>query len=269
MKKAVLLGVGMAALSTVATHAGTMGAATTGSAYPAGFVIGGDVGYGYLSSLEVKPVPPRAPATGASSTTIGSLVWDVHGGYDLPILEQLLIGFEIGYKSLGKASFSSYETYPANYSGGTSDAQTLNHTVTLSQKAVDFLLTSRVYVLNGLNVFGKAGPAYVRSASNTHYNLNYPSGTSGTESNQSLSLNPVIWRLRPELAIGVGYSFKNNLDVHLMYTYINGSDFNEASSTLAKNTAIPTHALNSFPTDVFSGIAAYNAVSVGLSYYFG
>lgn len=274
MKKAVLLGFGMAALSTVAAHAGTMGAATTGAAYPAGFVIGGDVGYGYLSYAEAAALIPPSPATGAFSLNNGAFIWGVHGGYDISILDRLLMGFEVGYKDLGKSSSSFSVSYPGSYFDLTNDPVNQQSSITLHQQAVDFLFTSRVYVLNGLNIFGKAGPAYVRSKANDHDSVSYPAGVITTklkEVSQSINVSPTIWRLRPELAIGVGYSFKNNLDVHLMYTYINGSDFNEAAGILSTGSlAAPvSNGVSAIRTNSFSGVAAYNAVSIGLSYYFG
>ena len=270
MKKAVLLGFGVAALSAVATHAGTMGAATTGGAYPAGFVIGGDVGYGYLSFAEVASIIPPSPASGAFSLNNGAFIWGVHGGYDISILDRLLMGFEVGYKDLGQSSLAFSISYPKNYFD-TNDPVNQNSSITLDQQAIDILVTTRVYVLNGLNIFGKAGPAYVRSKSNDQSVVNYPAGTGANinEVSQSINVSPVIWRLRPELAIGVGYSFKNNLDVHLMYTYINGADFNEAAGPLSQLTSTVNSNVSTIRTNTFSGVAAYNAVSVGLSYYFG
>ena len=274
MKKGVLLGFGLAAISTVSTYAGTMGAASTGSTYPAGFVIGGDVGYGYLSFSEWATSAPPAPASGTASLANGAFIWGLHGGYDIPVIERFLLGFEVGYKNLGRSSSTSSATYPKNYLGESNDLSLQNSSLKLSQQAIDILLTTRLYVLNGLNVFGKAGPAYVRSESNTHLSVNYPDGTNngnGTKSevNQSLAVNPVIWRLRPELAIGVGYSFKNNLDIHLMYTYINGSDFNEVASAITNGNTGNNNNVGSIIGNTFSGVAAYNAVTIGLSYYFG
>lgn len=127
----------------------------------------------------------------------------MHGGYDVPVLERVLAGLEIGYKDLGQSSYTNDSRFPANYLGSDGNAEVINNSITFTQQAIDFLVTSRVYILNGLNIFGKAGAAYVRSKSNIQYSQQFSPFADPTkdEVNQSISANPVIWRIRPEFAL--------------------------------------------------------------------
>ena len=102
VKHRVLLGLGISALCIVSADAGTMAATRT---YPAGFVIGGDVGYGYLNTQErdlADSLGPFAIASGNVLTQhheLGHFIGGAHAGYDFPVLERLLAGFEMGYKN--------------------------------------------------------------------------------------------------------------------------------------------------------------------------
>ncbi len=271
MKRAVGLGFGVAMLGHLAVHAGTIGAEATQGIYPSGIVIGGDVGYGYLSSFEAQDIsPPSSLAKASSTTQVGHSIWGLHAGYDVSLLDRFLMGFEVGYKDLGQALYSRSASASIGY-GGNTNGEVYSFNFNLTQEAVDFLVTSRIYVLNGLNIFGKVGPAYVRSKSNTqYYQLFGPGIATNQQFNQSIAVSPVIWRIRPELAIGVGYSFTNNIDVHVMYNYIDGSDLNVvASSVLVNNSNSDIGNLSTGIANNYVGIACYNAVSVGISYYFG
>jgi opacity protein-like surface antigen len=33
-----------------------------------------------------------------------------------------------------------------------------------------------------------------------------------------------LWRIEPELSIGLGYMFSNHIDIHAAYTYIGGAN---------------------------------------------
>lgn len=262
MKNAFLMGLSMAAVAAaVPVHAGSMGPVSTGSEYPSGFVIGGDIGYGYLSTQEGYLVPPKiyVNETILNTKSIGHFVWGAHAGYDAPILERFLAGVEVGYKDLGKSHYSTY--FHDAVSRGFYEPNIVQNSIQVSQQAIDFLITSRLYLSKGLNVFGKAGAAYVRSKSTDQYSLTFdttpvdPRDVAGQYSERS-----VIWRIRPELDVGVGYSFSKNLDLHVMYTYINGTDGN----TDGWRKFYPIVDKGTDP-----GTFSFNGLTAGLSYYFG
>lgn len=258
--------VGFAALGSVSVHAGTMGSVSS-STYPSGFLIGGDIGYGYLSTQEsnlapqqLNSSPPTPGIIDIQSHHLGKFIWGAHAGYDIPILEKFLAGFEVGYKSLGNSTYSQSEHYLAQvlYFNPVS----INQTVKVTQQAIDFLVTSRFYVQNGLNIFGKAGAAYVRSNIANYFSQQFDtkSDFAPTEFDSALSSSRTVWRIRPELDIGVGYSFKNNLEFHVMYTYINGTDGNTNGNNGFYSSNEPATSQGTF---------TYNALTAGLSYYFG
>jgi len=251
MKNNILASIGLAALTTVTAYAGTMGAQAT---YPMGFSVGGDIGYGYLSTQEtyLKALNEvGSPDILTQHKGIGRFIWGAHAGYDTPVLERLLLGVEVGYKDMGRSSYSSY-----NYSPASVNKDLLSTTVRVEQQAVDFLLSSRLYVLNGLNLFGKAGAAYVRSNTSSNYSETF---TTVGPFTTFISEDPTTWRIRPEFDLGVGYSFTHNLDLHVMYTYINGTDGD--TNGLSR--------FYSFGQNSTVGTFGYNALSAGLSYYFG
>lgn len=266
--KCIMGFVGFAALGSGYVHAGTMGSVQI-STYPSGFLIGGELGYGYLSTQESNLAPQQfnlsPPIPGIidiQSHHLGKFIWGAHAGYDIPILEKFLAGFEIGYKSLGKSTYSASEHYLGLdlYFNPVS----INQTVTVTQQAIDLLVTSRLYVLNGLNIFGKAGAAYVRSNTANYINRKFDTISAGQENADEFDLafssSLTVWRIRPEIDIGVGYSFKNNLDFHVMYTYINGTDGNTNGGGRFYSANSPGQ-----PQCTFT----YNALTAGFSYYFG
>lgn len=254
-------------------HAGTMGAAAT---YPMGFLIGGDIGYGYLSTQESTLSEP-APYVSSFVTTgtdsgqlvqsrkLGSLVGGGYLGYELPLLERMFVGGEVGYKYMGRSSYSTQTftnwTDQSIFNVTTSGASLLRQSVTVTQQAVDFLLTGKIYVWDKVNIFGKAGAAYVFSQTKQQFSSDFTASFNRVNLQDDIFLNPnpTIWRIKPELQIGAGYLFTDHLDAHLNYTYIGGTDGNT-------NGAAGFYA-NQFVANN-PGVFQYNALTAGLSYHF-
>jgi len=185
-----------------------------------GFSVGIDGGYGYLSSPE-EPYPNNYTNENdvySSDTEIGDYVWGLHIGYDFKISPNTLFGFELGYKDLGRSLNNfSYKAQGHDYYWSMFSRE--NH-----QNAIDFLLTAHYFIYKGLNIFGKAGAAYVRS----HVNQNVSSDTIIFVPLNAIPLDALtgdnsIWRLEPEMSIGVGYTFSNHFDIHTAYTHIGGA----------------------------------------------
>lgn len=242
----ILTGAAICAASTVAFASNDNFNSTTSYAKP-GFSVGIDGGYGYLSSPEASypngyngemsgfPMPLQIYYHYTDNAEIGDFVWGAHIGYDFKIKPDLLVGFELGYKDLGHSSYGyNFEDLSHglpgvknNLAAGDDDDTTLlNASRNYNQNAVDLLLTTHYYIFKGLNIFGKAGLAYVRS--------NVVQSVSSDEPDIIAFINPIpleaesgdntIWRFEPEVSFGVGYTFNQHFDIHAAYTYIGGAN---------------------------------------------
>lgn len=233
--------------------------------YPSGLAIGGSLGNGYLSTHESNNINDNLPANiNAAMPSIyknfnnGHFIWDAYGAYDVLFTERLMMGVAIGYKSLGQSVGAASSNSPANTLNPS--GSTTSYTYLDKQQAIDFLITSRLYIsekCKGLNLFAKAGAAYVKASDSVLFNGSVLTLATVVKKTATSSLS--IWRIEPEFDLGVGYSLTRHIDVHIMYTYIGGTDGNtstSASSTTGDN--IP-----------WQGVFAYNAVSAGASYSFG
>ncbi len=245
--KLILSLTALAVTSTI--YAGTMADVQMGP--QGGWVIGGDIGYGYLSTQEAEILSPTAntiPVTTEiqdQNHKIGDLVGGGYVGYNFPLLARVLMGVEVGYKYQGQSRYKSnaVETSFGNF---------LRNHISVTQQAVDALVTSKIYLWRGLNLIGKGGAAYVgsRTKDASQFNL----GITG-----SLTTKATIWRIRPEFDLGFGYTFNNKIDLNLIYTHIGGTDANTVGSFRYYNSG----------PDKLPGVFEYNALTVGLSYTFG
>ena len=270
----VVLGIGI--FCSFQTNAGSMGDVAT-TQHVGGFVVGGNLGYGYLSSHEANNINDITTGAALSSKKPslaknyrnGHFIWGAHGGYDFALNNMFLVGVESGYKSLGQSSgWSKSYTYQ---SASNIPSQSTNYTTTITsysyinkQLAVDFLITGHVYVYDrfpGLNLIGKAGAAYVRAHDSINFtsSFNTPISTN-ISSPYALSdyQSPVIWRIEPEVNLGVGYSFPHGVDVNVLYTYIGGTDGNTSTNGSATNYNTPLQA-----------VFAFNSLSAEINYRFG
>jgi hypothetical protein len=208
------------------------------TSHPHGFVLGIDGGYGTIATDNVIDYTlsdryldiTRVPNYEQSHT--GKFVWGTHLGYDFVLTQRFLLGIELGYKNLGLSSY----TLLAN-----SDNAVLG-TYTAEQHAIDLLLTGRYYIWNELNVLVKAGPAFVASPTHRRCPNLYMAALGGCSSIDS--------DIKPEVAVGFGYSFLKHIDLHAIYTYMPATDNND---DLTNNPS----AFN------------YNGYTLGLSYHFG
>lgn len=240
---------GLAALTiTSSLYAGTMGEVQTGPR--GGWVIGADIGYGYLNTQEEEIASPTAytipPTTEIQDQThkIGDLVGGGYLGYNFPVSDRLLAGLEFGYKYQGRSKYHSHLV-------DTSTGSFINNEIKINQQAVDALLTGKYFVWGGLNLIAKAGAAYVHSRTKQDNSFNI--GTSGF-----LCTNAAIWRIKPEVDLGFGYRF-DKVDLNLTYTHIGGVDTNVTGLFRFYNSG----------PDRTPAVFEYNALTVGLSYTFG
>ncbi|KPJ67377.1 MAG: hypothetical protein AMJ43_03700 [Coxiella sp. DG_40] len=180
-----------------------------------GWVVGANVGWGYLDAPEDNlafgdndyyHIPDLTHLS--QSHDIGDIVWGVHGGRTFSITYNMLLGFDVGYKDLGRSKYKSTGKWNGSY------ISPFYLSRKVDQQAIDILLTCNYFVWQGLNLFAKAGMAYVGSTTKQTFDIMY----------ESLPYNAKksIWELRPELIFGMGYMFNNHIDVHLLYDYIYG-----------------------------------------------
>lgn len=256
----ILMGTIICAASTVAFASGDSYNRSTGSFIKDGWSIGIDGGYGYLSSPEAFYPNDFSVATDGTvdtytaSAEVGDWVWGVHIARDFRISTNMLLGLELGYKDLGDANNHINHERTTNRDNIIHEYnETLNRDY--SQNAVDFLLTAHYYLWQGLNIFGKAGVAYVQSDTNQFYDNTFPIEDGGPII-EPLNGDNDIWRLEPEFSLGVGYMFKCNIDIHAAYTYIGGAN--------DQPIATPENAMFLPKAKVYST----NMVMAGISYTF-
>lgn len=236
--------------ASITSHAGTMGGQTN-PAHSGGWVLGADIGYGYLNTQEediLAPAPITIPAsteTQEQSHSIGSLVGGGYLGYNFEVLSSLLMGTEVGYKYLGQSRYRSFVRDVISNSF-------FNNDIKINQQTIDLLLTGRFYVWQELSFIGKVGAAYVRSETNSKSNFNLPPFVGG------LPTDAVIWRIKPEFSVGVGYPVANNTNLNLTYTHIGGVDSN-VTGLFRYYSATP---------DRLPAVFEYNGITLGLSYTF-
>lgn len=245
------------AVYSVSSYAGMMGEESL--IYPAGFVIGGDVGYGYLSTQESNLIPPMNQLSQNNqfqSHQIGSVIGGGHVGYDYLLWNRTVAGFELGYKYLGKSSFASNASVLAS---PFSTSSTEHIVANVNQQAIDLLVTGRLYVWNGLSIETKAGGAFVNSASHNTWTLT----NSSTGVLQGLwNFNPSVWRLEPEFAIGGGWLVGHGVSLVGMYTHIFGNSFAANPSMNGANANA-----NNTPGYGFAGAYPVDTLSVGFTYH--
>lgn len=234
---------------SLTSYAGTMGAHAT---HNAGWTIGADIGYGYLSTQEedlLSPVSITVPATPeiqSQSHHLGDLIGSGYLGYNFSVLESLLMGVEVGYKYLGQSRYKSYAQDTISNSFFDND-------IKVTQQAVDFLLASRFYVSRDFSFIGKAGAAYVYSDTKSSSNFNLAPFVGGLPTDVS------IWRIKPEFSLGVGYALSSSVDLNLTYTHIGGVDTNVTG----------LFRYYSITPDKLPAVFEYNGLALGLSYRFG
>lgn len=182
-----------------------------------GWIAGADVGWGYLDTPEdnlafgdndYTHIPTLIHLS--QNHDIGNIIWGIHGGRTFDITPNMLLGFEAGYKDLGKSKYKSTGKWFGWYIPPFYLSREVN------QQAIDALLTCNYFVWQGLNLFAKAGMAYVGSTTRQTFYIK------DEENLLPYNAKKSIWKLRPEVIFGMGYMFNNHMDIHILYDYING-----------------------------------------------
>lgn len=234
---------GITTLFCTSIYAGTMGDGLAQSKW----IVGGSIGYGYLSTQEENILTEIAdnsiPQALDQSHDLGNMIGGLYVGYSVPALSHFLAGLEIGYKYLGQSKYNS------SYADILSSIYLVNN-AKVNQQAVDFLLTAKLPIVNRISFVGKAGAAYVRSQTETSSDTNFFSDPS------SFSSNTTIWRIKPEINIGMDYAINDTIDLNLMYNWIGGIDSNSNGYL---------RFYNAF-ADILPAVFEYNAITLGISY---
>jgi hypothetical protein len=238
-----------------------------------GFIVGIDGGYGYLSTPEaiypnnynnyiykitpvVEAVMTDSMSTAykyTSDTDTGGFAWGAHIGYDFVTKPNMLVGFELGYKDLGKSMVKmAYKSYNVD-----SDSYYYQGSRKYTQNAVDALLTTNYFIYKGLNIFGKAGAAYVRSDIDQHATSDFDSSSPNGIPLSALEGDNSIWRIEPEISLGVGYLFDHNLDLHAAYTYVGGANDQSIEDRSSSASNLPK-----------ARVYSTNMLMIGISYTF-
>jgi opacity protein-like surface antigen len=255
-------------------------------AHPAGWIIGLDGGYSEINSMDSDLLPNFRPhALSAFDDHIvytpnynqdhdmGDFMWGLHLGRDFNVTDNFLMGVEVGYKDFGKNTYDENFNptldaviHDRNRIPETDSRYGLNQgwSVDIKQQAIDFLLTGKYYMWEGLNANAKAGLAYVKSKTNSNFSA---SVYQDDHLNQTLYTNKGIsnnweeseWRLEPEFALGLGYSFTPNIDATIWYDYIHGTDGNEQNNVSGENFGIQNESAHSY---------SINSVLLSLGYKF-
>lgn len=250
--------------SSVAYADGNLDSQTTSYA-KGGFSIGIDGGWGNLAGPEqmyptsyygdgiilepFQAIPAHIKYT--NDTDVGDWVYGAHIGYDFVVNSKTLLGFELGYKNLGKTSnLLTLDLEDMRYPLHVLDADAYKDT---NQYAIDFLLTGHYFIWQGLNIFGKAGVALVNTDTDQQISvLRWSETGEFTHDVELPATSGSEFRLQPEGSIGIGYMFLCGADIHVSYDYIMGSNGNNGL------------------TDILSQNKPYTSSSVlaGVSYTF-
>jgi len=254
-----------------------------------GFEIGIEGGVGYLGTLDHTLFNVPGYYEDEFSVNIydiynerydvGAFVWGAHIGYNLEVFPSAVLGFEVGYKDLGESSYDS--NYQHHYASN-SRIDNVNISIHrgIEQQAVDLLLTGRYFLWQKLNILGKAGVAYVRSETDQQaLSTEITQLRIGPVWHEYVETNPynydnTIWRLRPEIALGVSYIFNQHFDVHVVWNHIFAfdSDQDTNSDPTASTTVNPSEPIGSVSPTIPQYPSAYiyssNSVMLGISWIF-
>lgn len=161
------------------------------------------------------------PADDFSNDTIGAAL---RLGYLMPFANAWSFGLELGSLYLGDTSYDRIGSLPVNLS--------------IKQKGLDLLAIAKKDLTDRVNVFGKAGIAYIQQEYDFSNNNNSVVVTYNSKS-----------RVLPEIAAGLGYHLTDNLELTGTVNHIFGKNMNA----------------DSYANDIASSTAAL----VGLRYNFG
>jgi opacity protein-like surface antigen len=132
----------------------------------------------------------------------GDFSYGLRGGYEIPLSDSWLWGIEAGYFNFGKTSYINTAPFGVN--------------VDIKQQGGDLLAVIKKNFNNGLNLYGKAGAAYVYQDVNLVLPVASSTGLNINESKKFL----------PEIAGGVGYQISDKIVVTGSVNHIFGNSLN-------------------------------------------
>jgi hypothetical protein len=223
MKK-YLIGLSALLAMGVAFASGDNFMAKPASYAAAGTVIGIDVGWGW-SNLYLN----GSDTGNTRDNYYGMVDGGAYIGYNFHPTTNLLMGVELGYKFLGYSSDDNFGDNDRN-----------SYSASMYQNVADLLFTAHYYVYKGWNMFGKIG---VAGTFQTDPYLNENSDESETN-----------FRLLPEYAVGIGYTWNQKLDLHLTYDHVGSAENNGLLGPVVSN-----------GDDAFE---SNNSIMLGISYTF-
>lgn len=284
-KLSVIAAVGILCVSGVACAGGPIASVPCPGFAKTGPELGIQGGYGFIGTPE-RNLFNRADWVLAPSSfyvekftfnenhSIGDWVWGAYGAYNFKISANKTVGVQLGYKDFSKSTYNSI--YADNYIiaaqppvfKGFTWTYTNNTSVSIKQQAVDLLLTAHYWVWDGLNVFGKAGAAYVNSKITQDQHASIVENPlidqdANTFFNDFYSQD--IWRLRPEVELGIGFTFNQYLDLSLSYNHL-FSDGNNTANFKLDDTFLGSN--NPLAPRIPAFIYSVDTVMVGLSVRF-
>lgn len=192
-----------------------------------GFFVTGDAGYGYLFT-------PGSDISSGGSYQRGNLAWSAGVGYNWALDSFNLAGLEVDYLDNGKSTYNS-----GSVGGGP---------LKITSQSAAILLSYTTIWENGINLFFKAGPVYVRQK-NDFSSPTYVNGVlmSGSDTKTGFSGMGEL---------GVGYYLAHNLNLFVDATYLFGHTNSNWNNIAPGNT----------PSNI--SLAASAQVKLGLSYQF-
>ncbi|OGO91448.1 MAG: hypothetical protein A3F10_02185 [Coxiella sp. RIFCSPHIGHO2_12_FULL_42_15] len=165
----------------------------------------------------------------------------VNLGYLFSVSNNVLLGLETGYIYLPETT----NTLVTN----ANPSQTLKQEYN-PRYVLDLLGVAKVYVTNQINLFGKAGLAYVSQ----EYTTSVVTAGNGALVSSYSTKQKVL----PEVAVGAGYNITDNLEANITYAHAFGSENNAQITDLTSATPISNKNV----------IPSFNTVMAGLNYTF-
>jgi hypothetical protein len=205
MKK-YLIGLSALLAMGVAFASGDNFMAKPASYAAAGTVIGIDVGWGWANNYLDEDFLPR-------NNYFGMVDGGAYIGYNFHPTTNLLMGVELGYKFLGYSSMDKINIGDESF-----DTDSLS----AYQNVADLLFTAHYYVYKGWNMFGKIGVAGTFQTDPVTDGLVSAAVDESDDSSNSVT----NFRLLPEYALGIGYTWNQKVDLHLTYDHVGSAENN-------------------------------------------
>lgn len=171
--------------------------------------ISADVGYGSLSTPDKDLIESNGYGVIDSSHETGNIAGGINLGFDHVLRHNVLVGAELGFASNGQAK------YKESFTSSSED-----FTAKINSYDVQILGTATYLLNNGLNVFAKAGPAFVKQTLDCDSNCNNDDDS--------------VKKVKPLAAIGVGYNIKA-YTIYLQYSHIFGKNAGNFSDLVDDN----------------------------------